>query len=64
MTAVNTNTLVLAQAIELGTAVIARVAGDAIANTVNGKIQGPTSLDQALGARMQANLARYGEKKQ
>ena len=59
----NGNTITLANALELGTSVLMRVAGDAIANTVDGKLQTPANLDRALAAKIQSNCAKYGERK-
>lgn len=64
MNRLNGNIISLANALELGTAVLMRVAGDAIANTVNGKLQAPANLDQALAAKIQTTFAKYGERKQ
>lgn len=48
----------LANAIELGAAVVLKVAGNAVANTVNGKLVSSDDLKSALAAQIQSSLTK------
>lgn len=52
----NSNTAVLANAVELGAQVVEAVAGNAIANTLNGKLVNPAYLKEAIAARVRSIL--------
>lgn len=55
--ATDQNLAVLANAVELGAQAVLNVAGNAIANTVDGKPVSASYLQEAIAARMQAALA-------
>lgn len=51
------NLAVAVNAIELVSQVVLNVAGNDIANTIEGKLITPSALGEAVAARLQANLA-------
>ncbi len=53
---VEQNTLVLANAIELGAAVVMSIAGNDIANTIEGKLVTPDELRDALTAKIRGRF--------
>ena len=55
------NLLVLSNAVELGSAVVMQIAGNDIANTVNGKLITPDDLRDALASKIQGRLSKYLE---
>lgn len=54
------NAVVLANAVELTSQVIMRIAGNDIANTVRGERVTPLTLRSAVAAKLQTCLARKG----
>lgn len=54
------NANVLANAVELSSQVIMRVAGNEVANTVNGELMARSALAAAIAARLQSTLKRKG----
>lgn len=52
-----TNLAILANAVELGAQVVAEVAGNAVANTIDGKTVTPSSLHNAIASRIRSALA-------
>lgn len=52
------NLITLSNATELATTVVMKVAGDAVANTVNGVRLPPAELKNAIVAKMQAELSK------
>lgn len=53
----DSNLAVLSNALDLGACVVMSIAGNDIANTVDGKPVQPQYLQQAIAARMQAALS-------
>ena len=53
------NTVVLANAIELGAAVVMQLAGNDIANSINGKTITPDELRDALASKIQGRFNAY-----
>lgn len=53
----------MANAVELSTQVIMKVAGHEVANTVNGELLTPRSLNEAVAARINARLQKKGVNK-
>lgn len=53
---VEQNTLVLSNAIELGAAVVMQIAGNDIANTIEGKLVTPDELRDALSAKIRSRF--------
>lgn len=51
------NVITLANAIELGASVVMQLAGNDIANTIEGKLVTPDELRDALAAKIQARFA-------
>lgn len=54
------NANVLANAVELSTQVIMRVAGNEVANTIGGELMAPTALNSAIAAKLQSTLKKKG----
>lgn len=52
----DTNLETLSHATELASKVITNVAGEAVANTVDGQLMSPTDIKHAVAAKMQASL--------
>lgn len=52
-----TNLAVLANAVEVGAQVVAEVAGNAVANTIDGKMVTPSTLHNAIASRIHSALA-------
>ena len=53
---VEQNTLVLANAIELGASIVMSIAGNDIANTIEGKLVTPDELRDALSAKLRSRF--------
>ena len=55
----NTNAAVLTNAVELGAQVVMAIAGNEIANTVEGKLVTPAFLQEAIVAKTRSILAPH-----
>jgi len=51
------NLAILANAVELGAQVVAEVAGNAVANSIDGKMVTPSSLHNAVASRIRSALS-------
>lgn len=59
---INNSQLVLANAIDLASKVIQRVAGDNVASTIGGERITPAVVNATVAAKLQAKMAPYMER--